>query len=236
MQKNIDENTQDVMRRCAMLEGLEDEYFDKILSFSRQVTLPENNILFEQGGSLTNIYLLINGSVKLQRLSPGGQEKVIDIIGPGQTFAEAALFFGSPRYPVSAITLSPSDLIAFQAKPFLELLKSSNELCLIMLGKLSQRLHWMVNEVDRLAMHNATFRVVDYLLNQIPPEDQEKEGIITISLIAPKRVIASRLSIEPETFSRTLKHLSEKGLIVLHHSHVELVEVKKLHQVIMLER
>jgi len=220
------------MRRCVLLQTLDDDLFNQVVQFSQARQLPEDYRLFAQDSPLTDLYLLVSGGIKLLRLAPNGDEKVIDIIQPGQTFAEAALFFGCSQYPVTAVTLSPTIVVGFQAQSFLKLLKSSNELCISMLGKLSQRLHWMVNEVDRLTLHNATFRLVDYLLSQRYGDQQSRTALC---LVAPKHVIASRLSIKPETLSRTLKDLEKQKLIKLCGSQIELVDVDRLHQLISLE-
>lgn len=221
-----------IMRQCVLLQPLEAEDFNKIVQTCHAEQLPDNSILFEQDAVLTDIYLLISGSIKLQRLAPNGDEKVLEIIRPGQTFAEAVLFFGGSRYPVSAITVSPSIVVGIEAEAYLKLLNISKGLCLNLLGKLSQRLHWMLNEVDRLTLHNATFRLVDYLLSHISEDNNDRAGI---SLDAPKHVIASRLSIKPETLSRTLKDLSKQGLINLDGSQIELVDIEQLRQLISLE-
>ena len=220
------------MRRCVLLQPLDECDFQDIVHTSHAKQLAENHILFEQNTELTAIYLLISGGIKLQRLAPNGDEKVIEIIRPGQTFAEAVLFLGGSRYPVSALTVSPSIVVAINAETYSKLLKTSNDLCRNLLGNLSQRLHWMVNEVDRLTLHNATFRLVDYLLSHISEDQFDRTGV---TLVAPKHVIASRLSIKPETLSRTLKDLSKQGLINLDGTQIELINVEKLRKLISLE-
>ncbi len=227
----LNEYILNTMRQCVLLQPLDLDAFDEIVKTSHTLQLSDNSVLFEQGAELTDIYLLISGSIKLQRLAPSGDEKVIEIIRPGQTFAEAVLFFGGSQYPVSAISVSPSIVVGIQATTYLKLLNTSNTLCINLLGKLSQRLHWMVNEVDRLTLHNATFRLVDYLLSHVSEEQHERTNV---SLNAPKHVIASRLSIKPETLSRTLKSLSKQGLIQLEGSQIELLDVDKLRQLIAL--
>ena len=231
-QIKLNEFIVNTMRQCVLLQPLEAEPFDQIVQTSHAIQLSENSLLFEQGAALTDIYLLISGGIKLLRLAPSGDEKVIEIIRPGQTFAEAVLFLGGSRYPVSAVSVSPSVVVAINADTYLKLLNESSTLCKNLLANLSQRLHWMVNEVDRLTLHNATFRLVDYLLSHISADNNDRTGV---SLVAPKHVIASRLSIKPETLSRTLKDLSKQGLINLDGPQIELVDIEKLRQLISLE-
>ena len=225
-------NVLGIMKQCVLLQPLEPNSFERIRESSHVTQLCENEILFEQGSELTDIYLLVSGGIKLQRLAPNGDEKVIEIIRPGQTFAEAVLFSGGSRFPVSAVAVSSSVIVSIHAKTYLELLNTSNSLCMSLLAKLSQRLHWMINEVDQLTLHNATFRVVDYLLSHIPEDKKERTGV---SFVAPKHVVASRLSIKPETLSRTLKDLSKRGLIHLEGAKIELLDIEQLRQLIALD-
>jgi CRP-like cAMP-binding protein len=228
----FNEDILEAMRSCILLQSLDDEHFDQVVQTAHAKRLKSGTTLFIQGAVLADIYLLVSGGIKLQRLAPNGDEKVLEILRPGQTFAEAVLFSGGSKYPVSAITVSPSVVVGIQAESYLKLINSSNALCINLLSKLSQKLHWMVNEVDRLTLHSANYRLVSYLLSHVPEDQHDSAGLM---LVAPKHVIASRLSIKPETLSRTLKALSKQGLIRLEGSRIELVDVEKLRELITLE-
>ncbi len=217
------------MRQSILLNRMDDSQFARIVDTCRVLQLDDSDTLFEQGSHLTYVYLVISGGIKLQRLAPSGDEKVLDIVQPGKTFAEAALFVGDSLYPVSAVAISPTAVVGFEAETYLQLLQESNELCINLLGNFSNRLKWMVNEVERLTLHNATFRLVEYLLSQI----SEKELHYTsLSLTVPKRVIASLLSMKPETLSRTLKELSNSGLLRLKGTQIELLDIDRLRQLV----
>jgi CRP-like cAMP-binding protein len=220
------------MQQCALIAPLVPDYNEHIKKMTKVFRVPETQYLFSQGDELTAIYLVISGSIKLHRIAQSGQEKVLEIVGPGQTFAEALLFSGMDAYPVSALALEESVLVAISAKQYVSLFNDSNKLCMTMLGALSRRLHWMVNEVDRLTLHNATYRLVDYMLNQI---EENSEGLFDVKLTAPKNVIASRLSIKPETFSRTLRKLASENLIRLDNGNIVLLDIDKLRQLIALD-
>jgi len=96
------------------------------------------------------------------------------------------------------------------------------------MADMSQRLHQRLNEIDSLTLHNATYRLVTYLLGELP------EGVLTsteIVLTTPKHIIASRLSIKPETFSRILTRLARDGLIVVRGNSIVLANLEQLRQV-----
>jgi CRP-like cAMP-binding protein len=71
--------------------------------------------------------------MRLFRLAADGDEKVIELIGPGQTFAEALLFMGTGRYPVCAAAVSPARLVAIDAADFAVMLRESPETCFALL-------------------------------------------------------------------------------------------------------
>lgn len=200
------------LRRLPLLSELDDAQLDHMRVSRRQFELPAGATLFHMGERSNHFYYLDSGAIKLFRLSPAGQEKIVEIIRPGQTFAEAVMFFSRPLYPVNAQALEASILTAFDSGVFLEMLQQSTETCLRLLGTLSVRLHQRVNEIDALSLQNSTLRVVNFLLARLP-EAVEADGDTVIELEAPKKDIAGRLSIQPETFSRVLHALSESGAI-----------------------
>lgn len=101
-----------------------------------------------------------------------------------------------------------------------------------MLGHLSQRLHWMLKELDKQTLHNASHRIIDYFLSQVSQRETE---VYDLCLTIPKRDIASRLSIKPETFSRALKSLLIKDLIKIEDNHIILNNVNQLRELVKLE-
>jgi CRP-like cAMP-binding protein len=144
--------------------------------------------------------------------------------GAGETFAEALMFLNAPRYPVCAAALGPTELIGMDARDFARMMRESVDTCMVVLGALSQRLRGLVREIDNLTLHSATSRFASYLLARRPAEGQ------VIELDARKGVIASRLSIKPETFSRIEKDLSERGIIAVQGMRVRLLKVEVLEQ------
>lgn len=220
------------MRECVMFSGMNDTQFDTILRYAKLIIKPAEYMLFQQGMPLTHVYFVYQGAIKLSRSTVKGDEKIIEVVLPGRTFAEGVLFKGAPKYPVTASTLKSSTVVSVDGRQFLTLMKSSNELCISMLAHVSLRLHWMVKELDKQTLHNASFRIVDYFLTQVP-----ESGCDHFELILPvtKRDIASRLSIKPETFSRALKSLEKKGLISVHEKTIVLTNISKIKEKMALE-
>jgi CRP-like cAMP-binding protein len=208
----------DALRATALLSRLSGVQLQRVAAHAVRQTFEEGQWLFSQGDPAKRFYLLQTGQIRLFRLSPEGAEKVIEIVSPGQTFAEALMFLNAPRYPVCAAALSPVQVIAIDARDFAAMLRESVDTCFVVLGALSQRLRGLIGEIDNLTLHTAKSRVARYLLAHCP-EDRR-----ALELDVRKGVLASRLSVKPETFSRVIKQLVQDGIIEVHGAHITILD------------
>lgn len=222
---NVGIGSRSRMKGCVLFAGLSEAQLDRVYQHSRNVDLPEGRVLFEQEQPAHEFFLLAEGQVKLARYSVDGNEKIIDIIMPGQSFAEAIMFARQPVYPVTAAALVPSEVICFDARTYTDVLHESTDACFAIMAQMSRRLHWQIAEIDRLTLHNAAFRVIAYLLDQVPSTDLDTS---VVRLDTPKHVIASRLSITPETLSRSFARLGREGFLEIEDNAVHIYDIEKL--------
>lgn len=219
----------DELQRIYLFAELNEEQLQSIVTTMRVLYLEEGQSLFDIGQPATRYFYLCSGQIKLFRNSPDGAEKVIEIIRGGETFAEAVMFMKRCRYPVSAQAITPSRVLAFDSKTMMNLLRSSIDTCFRMMAKMAMRLRQHLDDIDVLTLHSATFRLVSFLLQQVP------KGVVEspeIQLDTPKHIIASRLSIQPETFSRTLAKLAKQGLIDVQGQNIVLQDLAGLRHIV----
>lgn len=220
------------LRRAYLFAEMSEPHLHALIDGMADIHLDPGKALFRQGQPAERFYFLRDGLVKLFRLSPEGDEKIIEIMRPGETFAEAVMFMGSQgRYPVNAEAINESRVYAFEQKVFLNLLRESNEATFGLLGSMSRRLHMLVNQIESLTLQNATYRLVAYLLEQIPRDVKTSPEV---QLTTPKGVIASRLAIQPETLSRILAKLRQRELIEVHGNHITVRDVQALRNLVHL--
>ncbi len=211
------------IRKSYLFEQLSDAEMKQVASHGQVVELNAGQTIFSQGEPCHQFYLVQRGMIKLYRISVDGTEKVMDLAGPKQLFAEAVMFAG--KYPLHAAAIEPSTVFAFDCKDFMAQMRNNVELCFRLMSSMSQRLHGMINEIDRLTLHSGTQRLAEYLLEQVP------EGVMPspcIRLLVPKLVIASRLGIQPETFSRIMARLRSDGMIETHNDTILLKDLGAL--------
>lgn len=225
----LDMVLQETMRVCSLFRDLNKRDFLEVVDNTTVCDLDMDDMLFRQQDKAKDFFLLVSGKMKLSLLSFEGTEKVVDIINPGMTFAEAIIFNESPGFPVNATTLAKSRVLRINAAAYIKILEGSPKTCFRVMATLSMRLHNLINEIDRLSLHNATYRLISFLLEGIPPEMNERSEV---NLSIPKHVVASRISVTPETLSRTLKRLCQEGLLEVHDSHIVLINPVELRRIV----
>lgn len=217
-------NIEALLAHVPLFNGLEADEIARLARGSREITATRGDILFHKGDTPTGFYLIVYGQVKLAFTSPQGGEKVVDIVGQGQTFGEAVMFMDKP-FMVYAQALADSLLLHISKTAILDELDKDPRLGRKMIAGLSMRLHHLINDVESYSLHSGRQRIIGYLLREYP---QGGERSITVTLPTNKGVIASRLNLTQEHFSRILHELSEKGLIVVEGRKIHIPEVERL--------
>ncbi|SMN14501.1 Nitric oxide-responding transcriptional regulator Dnr (Crp/Fnr family) [uncultured Candidatus Thioglobus sp.] len=217
---------QKILQANALFSGFTEDELAQISRFSAFVEVENQQRLFEQGQIAKYFFLLVSGKIKLAFLSAEGLEKVVDVIQPGHSFAEAVMFFRQRKYPLNASALGHSGVLRVNTGCYLKILESSTKSCFKIMGKLSQRLHWATSEINHLVLHDGKYRLIKFLL-----ANAKKSNNVDLSIA--KNILASQLSIKPETLSRTLNELSKQGLIAVDSSHIVLLKPSELEDIII---
>lgn len=198
----------------------------RIAKGTQEVRIAKGEALFQKGDPANGFYIVVYGRVKLAFSSLHGVEKVVHLIGPGNSFGEAVMFLNKP-YPVYAQALEDSLLLHVDKDVLFHEIDIDPGFARKMLAGLSTRLHSLISDVESYSLRSSTQRVIGYLLQQ-ESETPHPSGEIQISLPASKMVIASRLNITPETFSRILHNLTEAGFIAVDGKSVRILDIGKL--------
>lgn len=216
---------EDFLVNLPLFRQLDKDELARISTGVTEIAAPRGTVLFHRGDPCNGFHLVIYGQVKLALHTPRGGEKVIEIMGPGQSFGEAVMFLDKP-YVVSAETLADSKLLHVSKDIVLSELEREPRFARRMLAGLSLRLHHLISDLEAMTLHSGIQRVIACLLRDLPQDsDGRAEKIV---LPAPKGVLASQLGLTQEHFSRLLRQLSEAGLIEVRNREINIPDVGKL--------
>jgi CRP-like cAMP-binding protein len=200
----------ELLQRHPLFVAFDDARFDQVAAAAQSVRLDTQQVLFQRAERARAFYVVVEGQVKLFMESPRGDEKILALVNPGQSFAEAVMFMQAPMYPVSAGATEPTTLISVPSADFLSALKGDTATSLRMLGALSQRLMAQVQEIESLTLESAGNRLIRHLVRRAV---RDADGRLRVHFDETRQMLASQLSIKPETLSRLTRALTDAGLI-----------------------
>lgn len=206
-------NIEALLNHIPLFNGLAPAEITKIALATREIHAEKGSILFHKGDPCNGFHLLVHGQVKLAFTSAQGNEKVVEILGQGQSFGEALMFMDKP-YIVFAQALTDSLLLHVSKQAIFQELDRDPALGRKMLAGMAMRLHKLMGDVESYSLQSGRQRIIGYLLRETP-RSVGNTDTATITLPTSKGVIASRLNLTQEHFSRILHELSEEGLIVV---------------------
>jgi CRP/FNR family transcriptional regulator, dissimilatory nitrate respiration regulator len=202
---------QSFLANLPLFRELGPQEIERIAAGARTLRAARGETLFRKGDPSDGFYAIVFGQIKLAFNAANGAEKVVELLGSNQTFGEAVMFMERP-YPVYAQALADSLLLHVSKAVVFDEIERDPPFARKMIGGLARRLHGLVTDLEAYTLHSGTQRVLGYLLRGIP-ENEPESAPVEISLSTSKSILASRLNLTPEHFSRILHDLTEAGLI-----------------------
>jgi len=212
-----------LLKNIPLFAGLTDDDLVALQSIVRVRDCQRSELLFADGESAEGFFVVLDGKVKVYKLSAEGKERILHVVHPGGTFAEAAIF-GNGLYPAYAEPLLASRLLFIPKAGFLELLKGNSRMAINIIAGLSRFLRQFAQQIEELTFKDVPSRLARYLL------DLAKGRAGTVDLPISKSQLASNLGTVSETLSRTLRKLSDDDLIRVEGKHIQLLDVERLEE------
>jgi CRP/FNR family transcriptional regulator, dissimilatory nitrate respiration regulator len=214
---------QHILRRIYLFSGIAETDLEILARMASKKIFPRQAPIFWEGKETQGFYLLITGQVKLMKSSPEGKEYIIRLVGPGETFAEAAVFAEIP-YPVTAIALEDCHTLFFPKGPFLHHLAASPTLARNMLATLSHLMFHLTKQLEDLSLKEVSARLARYILERCLHTHGEIATGLHCELPTTKTQLAAHLGTISETLSRTLSRFKSLGLIEVDKGKITIID------------
>ncbi|TFW01797.1 Crp/Fnr family transcriptional regulator [Oxalobacteraceae bacterium OM1] len=210
------------LKRLPLFQDVTPEELNQIAAATTEVHVERGEAVFMRGDPSHGFHTVIYGQVKLGFTSAQGDEKIVELIGPGHSFGEALMFMEKP-YIVNAHALADTLLLHISRHAVFEELERNPRFARRMLSGLSRRLHGLISDVEAYSLRSASQRIIGYLLKEEPEGDGAQ-----VTFPVSKKMIASRLNVTPEYFSRVLHELADKGMIRIRGREVTVLDIGRL--------
>ena len=197
-----------VIADSILFSGLSAGELARVADIAHGKKFDRGESIFFEGDEGNGFYMVMEGRVKIYKMSFDGKEQILHIFGPGEPFGEVPVFHGQP-FPANALALVKTSLLFFPRKEFVELVTSHPSLALNMLAMLSLRLRRFASQIENLSLKEVPGRLSSSLIYLT--EEQGTTDKVTLDI--PKGQLASLLGTIPETLSRIFAKMTDEGLI-----------------------
>ena len=201
------QSIRDLLAQTPLFGDLRADELDLLAQGTRKVRVGHGDVIFRRGDPCVGFHVIVYGQIKLVHASASGIERVMRLIGAGDSLGEAFMFL-ERDYVITAEALCDTLLLYVQREALFKKLDRNPPLARRMLVSLSQQLYMLMGDVGAYTMRSGSQRLIGYLFRAA----QGCEGV-PFRVEVTKGVIASRLNLTPEHFSRILRELSERKLI-----------------------
>lgn len=168
----------------------------------------KDELIYPKGATPGGLHVLVTGQVKLTLMGANGVEKIAALAHSGETFAEECLIQKRPS-PFSAQAVRESILLVVGQAPLMQVMQTNANLANALFACMGARLCHLAASLETCVQRGSTQRVAHFFSQRAPQNADSYD----IELETDKQTIAAQLNLAPETFSRTLRKLSQDGLI-----------------------
>ena len=213
------------LQRAPMFSGFSKAALKDLGQHLQVVRHERGRLLFHQGDPADRFFLVLDGWVRVFRDTAEGEQTVLHLVRPGETFAEPAVL-NLGRYPAAAEAATDSRVVEVPKEAFEDAMRKDPELALRVIGILCQRLRFMVAEMEQRQVKSAPQRLACFLASL----SEANSGAVSLRLPYDKALLAGRLGMQPESLSRALRKLRSVG-VTSHGNVVEVGDMGKLLEV-----
>lgn len=197
---------QTVISGCRLFSQLNAKGILRLAAMAQRREYARGQIVFQEGDPCPGVFIVGAGTVRIYKLGASGKEHVLHVAEPGMTFAEVAAI-GGMSCPAFAEALEPTECVLLPNGPFRRALDTDHDLCRQLLISMAGWVRQLVGLLEDVVLRDAIGRLARYLLDAAAGPDNE------VVLPTIKRHVASHLDLTSETLSRTLRRLTDLGII-----------------------
>jgi CRP/FNR family transcriptional regulator len=221
------EQTEAVLRRAPLFEGLDEEATRELQAGAADVHLGRGERLFDEGDAGDRLYVVLDGKIKLTRAAPDGRENLISVIGPGEMFGELSLF--DPRPRTMSATAVTDVLLAGVAHDYLRTwLTGRPDVAMHLLTALARRLRRTNEVMSDLVFTDVPGRVAKALLDLAARFGTQQEDGLQVNHDLTQEELAQLVGASRETVNKALADFVARGWIQLHPKSVLLIDPERM--------
>jgi CRP-like cAMP-binding protein len=206
-----------ILKSISLFSELNDDDLRAIEKVAIHHNFKKDNMILVEEEVGSTMFIILEGRVKISRISEEGREVILSILSEGDFFGEMSILDGQTR-SANVVTLEDSEILVIHREDFLRMLHSYPQIAINLLKELAHRLRRSDSQIKSLSLQNATGKVASTILRIADDSGKICMGKVEIPRLPPQQDLANMAGTSRETISRVLKTLEKRGYIKKHGS------------------
>lgn len=217
------------LKLIPLFSELREEELEDLMKVSVRQTFKKDNMVLIEEEVGSTMFIILNGRVKISRISDEGREVILSILVDGDFFGEMAILDGQTR-SANAVTLEDTEMLIIRRENFLRMLHDYPQIAINLLKELAHRLRRSDSQIKSLSLQNALGRVASTLLRIADDSGIIKQGIVEIPHLPPQQDLANMAGTSRETISRVIKSLGQLNYVKKQGSKLLILDYERFRQ------
>ena len=203
-----------VLKRTKLFSGVGDDDISTMLSCleARLLTYKKGEYVLRQGEHLSDILVLAEGSLHIQRDDYWGNRSILGHIGVGEIFGEAYVAPESGTLLNDVIAVEDSFVFFFDVKRVISTCSSACRFHTMVVQNLffaiSEKNRGLVQKLDYMSRRTTREKLLSYL-----SEEAKKQNSASITLPFNRQQLADYLSVDRSAMSNELCKMRDEGIL-----------------------
>lgn len=201
------------LKKIPIFSSLNDGEIKEIQPYLIEERFKKKEEIFSEGETPEWFYILLNGKVKITKLSYDGKEIIIELISPPDFFGGLAVIKGFP-YPANAIAMEDVEVLKVLRHDMLRIIDRFPNVMYDITSNLGNRIKEFHDNLKSIALEKVESRIAALLLklaDKFGRKDRQGETVIDMKLT--KQDIAEMVGTTGETAIRVMSKFKKSGLI-----------------------
>lgn len=210
-----------ILANTNLFRMLDEHQLDGILCATKTMQTKANTSIVSHGDTANGTFWIVYGQVKIVLHTKQGTEKILEILGQNTCFGLGEMLLDRPHI-AQIKTTSDAMLLHIDRTAIMRVAEQNFDFSRELMTCVGRQFYSLVRDIEGYSQ-TAKQRLAEYLLRQSRREANEH-----IELVAKKSLIASRLSLTPETLSRLFHDLAAEGMIAISGRRIRILDFDRM--------
>ncbi|PKN76499.1 MAG: transcriptional regulator [Deltaproteobacteria bacterium HGW-Deltaproteobacteria-10] len=215
------------IQNVALFRGVSAENLKLLASRATYKKFKPGDLLIGEADPIRAFYVVISGRLKLSKSSAEGREQTLSLLEPGDPFGLCTAF-ATDSFPASAMALDEGEIMIIPGEFMEGIARKEPALLLNIIQILSQRLKESMSLIESLALKEIPGRLSSFLIHALSNDQNKKKDKLELTI--SQRELAKILGATPEALSRTLRKMSNEGILVVEGRMITILDRKAMEE------